>query len=425
MERYTKWLYALLQSEGLSESTALALNLLFNVVIIAAVLWVIDYVLKRMIVRGFKLFTDKTRTTYDDYLIQSNFPKYLAHIIPFIILRALIPIVLLDYPYWQNIFLKVTDVYLIVLMVWIFRSVLKTTINYLRNKESFKDKPLDSYAQVMLIFIWFVGLVFIFSELTDKSVLKFLTTLGAASAVLLLIFKDTILGFVASIQVSVNDMVRIGDWITMEKYGADGEVIEINLATVKVSNWDLTITTIPTYALISDSFKNWRGMQDGGGRRIKRAFTIKIDSVRFLREEDLTRYSKIELISSYIEHRQKDIDQYNKRQQADKSMIVNGRNQTNLGLFRKYCDLYVSQHPAVNKDMMIMTRHLTPTNDGIPLEIYTFSKDKEWINYEHIMADIFEHLIASAAYFDLALYQAPSSSDLKEFREAISSETKA
>ncbi|MCK0132210.1 mechanosensitive ion channel family protein [Flavobacteriaceae bacterium F08102] len=422
MDKYTKWLYETLVSNNMDSATALILNLLLNAVIVALVLLGIDHILKRIIIKTFTFFTDKTKTTYDDYLVRSNFPKYLAHIIPFIILRALIPVVLEDFLFWQNIFLKLTDIYLIILMVWIFRSIIRTTSNYLREKDSFKDKPINSYAQVILIFLWFIGAIFIFSELTGQSIVKFLTTLGAASAVFLLIFKDTILGFVASIQVSVNDMVRIGDWITMEKYGADGEVIEINLATVKVSNWDLTITTIPTYALISDSFKNWRGMQDGGGRRIKRSFVIKINSVRFLSEEDLKRFSKIQLIANYIQHRQKDINHYNEVNNADKSVIVNGRNQTNLGLFRKYCDLYLHKHPAVNKEMMIMTRHLSPTKEGIPLEIYTFSKDKEWLNYEHIMADIFEHLIAALSFFDLELYQAPSSKDLKEFQASLSND---
>lgn len=208
-------------------------------------------------------------------------------------------------------------------------------------------------------------------------------------------------------------MVRIGDWITMEKYGADGDVVEINLATVKVSNWDLTITTIPTYALISDSFRNWRGMQESGGRRIKRAFLIKIDSIKFLTDKDLKKFSKIQLLTDYIAHRQKDIDKYNKDHDYNKSNIVNGRNQTNLGLFRKYCDLYLGNHSVINKEMMIMTRHLEPTPKGIPLEIYTFSRDKRWENYEYIMADIFEHLIATIPYFDLEIFQEPSSKDMQ------------
>ncbi|MBJ2175629.1 mechanosensitive ion channel [Aureibaculum sp. A20] len=414
MSNYFKWFYDILITNNVSEDVALYLNLLINAIILIVLLLLIDFILKRVIIRTFKVFTIKTKTTYDDYLVQSNFPKYIAHIIPFIILRKLIPFVLADFEVWKTFFIKITDVYLIILMVWIFRSVLRTTKEYLKQKDYFKDKPLDSYAQVIVIFLWFVGAVFIFSEITGQSILKFLATFGAASAILLLIFRDTILGFVASIQVSINDMVRIGDWITMEKYGADGDVVEINLATVKVSNWDLTITTIPTYALISDSFKNWRGMQESGGRRIKRAFIIKTNSIKFLTDKDLKKFSKIQILTDYIAHRQSDIDNYNTEHNSDRSIIVNGRNQTNLGLFRKYCDLYLNEHSAINKDMMIMTRHLEPTSKGIPLEIYTFSKDKRWINYEHIMADIFEHLIATVPHFDLELFQEPSSKDFQE-----------
>ena len=230
----------------------------------------------------------------------------------------------------------------------------------------------------------------------------------------ILIFKDTILGFVASIQVSVNDMVRIGDWITSEKFGADGDVIEINLATVKVRNFDNTTTTIPTYSLITDSFKNWRGMLKSDGRRIKRHVLIKANSVRFIETHELEKFKKIQHLSHYIEHRQSDIDKFNQNNNVDKSIIVNGRNLTNLGLFRKYINQYLQSHPGINKDMMLMVRHLQPTEKGIPLEIYCFSKDKIWENYEHIMADIFDHIIASIKYFDLEIFELNISQFTKE-----------
>ena len=413
MSKYFNWFYDILIQNNVTDDVAIYLNLLVNSIIIIVLLLVIDYAFKKVIVKAFQTFTIKSKTTYDDFLVKGNFPKYVAHIVPFIILRKVIPFVLADFELWKTYLIKITDVYLIILVVWIFRSIIKTTKNYLKQKEHFKDKPLDSYTQVIIIFLWFIGAIFIFSEITGQSIVKFLATFGAASAILLLIFRDTILGFVASIQVSINDMVRIGDWISMEKYGADGDVVEINLATVKVKNWDLTITTIPTYALISDSFKNWRGMQESGGRRIKRAFIIKTNSIKFLSPSDLKKFSKIQILTDYIAHRQKDIDEYNTEHNFDKSLIVNGRNQTNLGLFRKYCDLYLSENPAINEDMMIMTRHLEPTAKGIPLEIYTFSRDKRWINYEHIMADIFEHLVAAVPHFDLELYQEPSSEDIQ------------
>jgi miniconductance mechanosensitive channel len=250
--------------------------------------------------------------------------------------------------------------------------------------------------------------LFSFAILTDTSVWKFLTALGAASAVIILVFKDTIMGFVASIQVSINDMVRIGDWITFDQYGADGDVTEINLATVKVQNFDKTITTIPTYALISESFKNWRGMVSSEGRRIKRALIIKQESIKYLDEEAISRLKKVDLLSAYIVNRSQEILAYNSKHQIDKSLLLNGRNLTNIGVFRKYVETYLEQHAAINKDMMIMARQLAPTSQGIPIEIYAFSKDKRWQNYEYIMADIFDHLLASLAYFDLQLFELPS-----------------
>lgn len=227
-------------------------------------------------------------------------------------------------------------------------------------------------------------------------------------------FKDTIMGFVASIQVTTNDIVRIGDWITMPKYGADGDILEINLTTVKVQNFDKTITTIPTYSLISDSFQNWRGMRQSGGRRIKRAINIKQSSIRFLKEEELPQFEQIQLLTSYIQHRQRDIEKHNQRVNADKSLLINGRNLTNAGLFRKYIDSYISNHSGTNKRMNIMVRQLAPTQHGLPIEIYMFANTIIWAEYEHIMADIFDHIIAAAPYFGLQIYEMEGSGDLKQ-----------
>jgi miniconductance mechanosensitive channel len=303
--------------------------------------------------------------------------------------------------------------YLVILCILIFRSILRSINNFLRtNVEKYGDKPLESYVQVLMIFAWGIGTFFLINLITGYTI-ESLATLGAASAIILLIFKDTILGFVASIQVSVNDIVRIGDWITFSKYGADGYVTEINLATVRVQNFDMTYTTIPTYNLISDSFQNWRGMQEAAGRRIKRSLFIKQQSVKFLSSEELETLKKITLIQPYIDHRQKEVDRYNKLNEVDTSLKVNGRNQTNLGIFRKYADAYLHENPAINKDMFLMIRHLAPTDKGIPLEIFCFSYDKKWENYEHIQADIFDHLIAAAPYFDLELFELPTGKDFQ------------
>ncbi len=256
-----------------------------------------------------------------------------------------------------------------------------------------------------MIFLWFIGAILILSVLTGRDIGSFLTTLGALSAVLLFVFKDTILGFVASVQITVNDTVRIGDWISMPNSNADGDVIAISLSTVQVQNFDKTITSIPTYKLISDSFINWRGMSESAGRRIKKSLLIKISSIRFLEAEELVELKKIDRISAFIKERQKEIEDSNSEKNIDKSLLINGRNFTNLGLFRYYAQSYLKSHEQINQNMTVMCRQLAPTAQGIPLEIYAFSKDKEWINYEHISSDLFDHLLAAIPYFHLKCFE--------------------
>ncbi|MDT8347464.1 MAG: mechanosensitive ion channel, partial [Flavobacteriaceae bacterium] len=359
--KYFYWIKEQLIEIGFNNYYASLVNAVITTIVVLLLLLLVDTIVRKSLTRIFFSFAKRTKTNFDDYLYRGNFPKYLAHILPLIFLRALIPEIYADFPAFEKIFTKFTDVYIILLSVWIFRSIIKATRDFLKEFENFKDKPLDSFAQIAIIFLWFIGFFLIFIEVTGQDVLKFLASLGAVSAILLLIFKDSLLGFVASIQVSVNDMVRIGDWITLEKFGADGDVYEINLTTVKVRNFDNTISTIPTYALISDSFKNWRGMQNSGGRRIKRSIHIKAGSVRFLSSEEITELTKIQLIKDYLTERQAEINAYNSSHKIDKSILLNGRNQTNLGIFRTYCDRYLESHPKVNKELMIMCRHLPPT----------------------------------------------------------------
>jgi len=305
--------------------------------------------------------------------------------------------------------MKTIKILFVFLTLVVFRKFFKSTNDYLKTLPRFRDKPIDSYVQVFMIFAWAVGMFTIFAIVTETTVWKFFTALGAASAVILLLFKDSILGLVASIQVTINDMVRIGDWITFEKYGADGDVVEISLATVKVQNFDKTITTIPTYALISDSFKNWRGMQVSGGRRIKRSLIIKQKSIRFLTDSDIASLEKIQLVESYLKGRIEQIQAYNRENGINKELLINGRNLTNFGVFRKYVTNYLNSHSAINKGMTLMVRQLDPTTKGIPLEIYAFSADKRWENYEYVMADIFDHLLAAVPYFSLEIFELPTS----------------
>ena len=400
--------------QGIQPQWAHILNIGISLILLSLLLLLISYFTKRFVLTAYNTFTSSTKTTFDDFLVQSNFPRYLGYLLPLFLLIITIPVIFKGYTSFLRIFEKVSDILLIILSVFIVRSLLRTSQNYLKTKERFRDKPLESYIQVLMIFVWAIGMVFVITEITERSVLNFLISLGAASAIILLIFKDTILGFVASIQVSVNDIVRLGDWITFSKYGADGYVTEINLATVRVQNWDKTYTTIPTYSLIADSFQNWRGMEESPGRRIKRSLYIKQNSIRFVSEKDLENYSRFSLIAPYIRERQKEIDDFNKNHSFDRSVIINGRNQTNLGIFRKYADLYLNRHPLVNKQMTIMVRHLAPTTQGIPLEVYCFSSDKRWAYYEEITADIFDHLIAALPYFDLKLFEEPSGDDILE-----------
>ena len=398
--------------QGMDVSMAHLLNMLINVAVVAVLWYLIHYLTKRIVLTSFKAFTDKTKTTFDDFLVQSNFPRFVSNVLPLLLLIFTVPIIFEDYPVLLSILETLIDIYIVILIVLIARSLLRTATNYMKRHELYRDKPIESYTQILMIFFWSIGFVFIFSELTGKSVLGFLISLGAASAIILFIFKDTILGFVASIQVSVNDIVRIGDWITFSKYGADGFVTEINLATVRVQNWDNTYTTIPTYNLIADSFQNWRGMQESPGRRIKRSLFIKQNSIRYISTEDIARFEEFNLISSYIKERQEEIDKYNQKLDVNKKFLINGRHQTNLGIFRNYALAYLKSHPQVNQDMTLMVRHLAPTTQGIPVEVYCFSKDKRWEYYEAITADIFDHLIAAVPYFDLQLFESPSGDDI-------------
>ncbi len=398
-------LYDYLVSVGITDANAALLNMIALLLGFLIIAFLIDSILKKVIVRLFKKFAETSATNFDDILVKNKMPRNIAHIIPLIIALEFTPTIFVDFPYVENIFEKGLKVFAILLILWIVRSLLNTLKDFFKTLPRLKDKPIDSFIQVFMIFAWALGILSAFAIITGIEFIQFLTTIGAASAIIILIFKDTILGFVASIQVSINDMVRIGDWISFDKYGADGDVIEINLSTVKVQNFDKTITTIPTYALISDSFKNWRGMESSGGRRIKRALNIKLDSVHYLTNKELDGLQKIDIISTYLKTRQSDIEVYNTKNSINKDLLLNGKNLTNIGVFRKYLETYIENHSGTNKEMTIMVRQLAPTTQGIPIEIYAFSRDQRWVNYEYIIGDIFDHVLASVTYFDLEIYE--------------------
>lgn len=399
------WCYPLLRKIGLNDTLASYSSLVVNIVLMCILAYIIYIIFRLILVTILAVVSKKTRTHFDDLLITNKTAKYIAYLVPFLFIYRSVPVILDDYVYWESVFKKAVGIYIVILSLWIFRSILNSIRDYLKQKPRYNDKPIDSYIQVIMMILWIMGIIVIISEIFDIPFNTFLGAIGAISAIILLIFRDTILGFVASVQVSLNDMVRIGDWITFDKYGADGDVIEINLATVKVRNFDNTTTTIPTYSLISDSFRNWRGMLDSDGRRIKRHLLIDLSTIRFLEEEELKEMKKIQLISNYIDTRQNEIRKFNEQHNIDKSILINGRNITNFGLFRKYITAYLENHPGINSNMILLCRQLQPLSQGIPLEIYAFSKDQRFEQYEYIMADIFDHIIASTSYFDLKIVQ--------------------
>ena len=407
-------LYDYLISVGVSDVWATYLNMFALLIVALVIVFVTDFVIRKIIVTTLSRLAARSKSNFDDILVSNKMPRNIAHIVPLALALEFVPVIFTDFDYFENIIEKGLQIFGIILVLWIVRSLLNTFKDYFKTLPSLKDKPIDSYIQVFMIFAWVLGLFSAFAIITGITFISFLAGLGTVSAVIILIFRDTILGFVASIQVSINDMVRIGDWISFEKYGADGDVIEINLATVKVQNWDKTITTIPTYALISDSFKNWRGMMNSGGRRIKRSLNIKINSVKYLSKAEVDKLRNVELITAYLDRRQSDIDAYNTSREVNKELLLNGRNLTNLGVFRKYIETYVENHSAINKDMMIMARQLPPTSQGIPLEIYAFSSDKRWQNYEYIISDIFDHIIAAVPYFDLEIFELPDQASFNQ-----------
>ena len=407
--RFHRMFYDFLISLELSVFYSIILNLLFLTLVIFLIIAILNFFSKKVISRFFNTISQSTKTNFDDYLVENRTPIYLSKLIPVFFIYWIIPFWFFDFEILIKYAFLALEIYIVLLAVWTVRSLLRAFKSFLKTVDSLKDKPIESFVQVILIFIWFVAVLNIFSIITGKEIATFLTAMGALSAVILLIFKDTILGFVASIQLSTNDLIRIGDWITMEQYGADGDVVEINLNSVKIQNFDKTITTIPTYKLISDSFKNWRGMSESNGRRIKRSLLIKGSSIKFMSGDELRELKKIKLIENFIELKEKEIEDHNSNLNVEKSVLTNGRNLTNLGLFRNYIEIYLDDIAVINSEMTVMCRQLSPSPHGLPLEIYAFSKNKEWKDYEHIMSDIFDHLLASLNTFQLELFEFPSS----------------
>ena len=375
--------------------------------------WVAHRVSQGPIKRSIEKFANYTIQQWDDILVEKHIVKRILYFIPLILLYVLSSPILTGtslLPFSQAL---ISVLFLIAVMMFL-DAMLSALLAIYGKSAIAKEISITPFVQVLKLGLYFVTGILLLSLLLQKTPLYFLSGLGALTAVLMFVFKDVLMGFVAGIQLIANKMVAPKDWIEMPKYGADGDVLEITLTTVKVQNFDNTITTIPTYALINESFKNWRNMNLSGGRRIKRYVNIDLGSIKFCNSEMLVRFKSIQLISQYIQNRQEEILVYNKKHQVDESTLVNGRRLTNIGVFRSYVEAYLRQHPMIHKDMTFLIRQLSPSENGLPIEIYVFCKDTNWTAYEAIQADIFDHILAVVPEFDLRVFQEPSGSDFQK-----------
>jgi miniconductance mechanosensitive channel len=374
---------------------------------------VANFVAKRYIVTGLTYVISKTKSKWGDAFLRQSALNRMAHLAPALVIYVLTPIALEGVDWLILLIRNALLIYMLVILMLIIDSVLNTVKEIYLNLRSSRQIPIEGFIQALKIALYFLTAIFVISILVGKTPIYLLSGIGAMTAVLMLIFRDAILGFVAGIQLAANKMVSVGDWIEMSKYGADGDILEVTLTTVKVQNWDKTITTIPTYALISESFKNWRGMSESGGRRIKRAVNIDMSSIRFCDEEMLERYTKIQYITEYIDEKKAELEEFNQAENIDNASLANGRRMTNVGTFRAYVVAYLRNHPMINMDMTFLVRQLPSTQYGLPIEIYVFSKDKVWANYEAIQSDIFDHILAVLPEFDLRVYQNPTGADFR------------
>ncbi|MEE9372521.1 MAG: mechanosensitive ion channel domain-containing protein [Saprospiraceae bacterium] len=410
LEILTNWIIN--QGLDLSTSSILARGLIF---VLIFVLSLIAYLLtKHFILKWLATIISRTATQWDDMILKEKVFNRLAYLAPAIVIYMSISIPFSGYDWLIALISGIVLIYMIVIGILALDAFLNASLAIYTTYDISNRIPIKGFIQIFKIIIYFTSGIFIISILLNKTPIYLFSSLGALTAVLMFIFKDAILGFVAGIQLSANRMVANGDWIEMPKYGANGEIIEIALTTVKVQNWDKTITTIPTYALITDSFKNWRGMSESDGRRIKRSISLDMNTIQFCTEDMLNRFSKIQYISNYIEKKKIEVQENNKLKQVDNSSLVNGRRMTNIGTFRAYVEAYLRNHPMINKEMTFLIRHLAPTEHGLPIEIYVFSKDQSWANYESIQANIFDHILAVVPEFDLRVFQDPSGTDFSK-----------
>ncbi|WP_308600496.1 mechanosensitive ion channel domain-containing protein [uncultured Dysgonomonas sp.] len=402
------WIQDFLIGLGVPEQGIIYTKLIVLFALVVIIVLCLQYLLRRILLFVFHRAVNITKLSFINYTIENRLPHYLALIGPYSFVRGTIPVIFYDFHTMITPMLKATDVYMVFMVIWIIMSIVRSFGGVLQEKPAFQNKPMKSYFQVVQIVLFIFGAVVIYSILTGKSATTFFAAMGAASAILMLLFQDSIKGFAGSIQVTTNNMVQIGDWITMNKYGADGNVEEINLTTVKIRNFDKTITTVPTYALISDSFQNWRGMQDSGGRRFRRALNIKHNTIRFLTDDELEKYKEIDGLKEYITAKQKKFSKMPKRE----GLLSNMYRITNSDLFLQYGIYYLSNHPRIDKNLTLLVRQLPPGPQGLPIELYTFTNTTVWAEYELILSEIVNHFISIVKYFDLTIFEESSGSDI-------------
>lgn len=410
-ENISSWLLQFKLGEAIAQFLGLGLAVLC----LASLAWFANYATKRFIASIIQPLINKSGAQWDDQLAEHRVLIRFSHIVPAAIIQVFAPSLFQGYEQIIMISQVAVSTYLIIIALFVIDGVLNFARSIWDQLPVGKRFPAKSFIQAAKLVINLVGCIFILSALLGKSPLVFFSGLGAVTAILLLIFKDAILGLVAGFQLSVNNMVMVGDWIEMPGPGADGEVVDVSLTTVKVQNWDKTITTIPTYSLISDSFKNWRGMSESGGRRIKRSLNIDLRTIQFADESLLKRFKGIRILSPYLEQKLSDIQQHNDDVGDDLSELINGRRLTNVGTFRAYCLAYLRNHPKIHTSgMTLLVRQLAPNEKGLPIELYAFANDTAWANYEDIQGDIFDHLLSILSEFQLSAFQEPSGADVEK-----------
>lgn len=411
----------LLISMGIAPDTADAMDHFVAFALLVLIAFTADLICRRVVLKAVAKLVKKTKATWDDVVFDHRVMVRLSHMVVPLTIYLFVPIAFADVDkVTVSLIQRICQVLIILSLLWFSQAFLNAVYSVYSEMERFKNRPLKGLLQTVQVVLWCVGVIIIISVLIDKDPLSLLAGLSALSAVAMLVFKDSIIGFVSGVQLSANNMLKVGDWIKMPKNDVDGIVIEVTLATVKVRNWDNTISTVPPYALVGDSFQNWNAMRESGGRRIKRSVNIDMNTVRFCTPEMLERFRKIGLLKDYLDRMEQETAAYNEERgtgNADLGGLADGRHLTNLGVLRAYLVAYLRSLPVTNQDLHCMVRQLQPTEHGIPLEIYFFSRVKEWVPYEGIQSDVFDHVLAIIPEFGLRVYQAPSGWDIAQWKK--------